>query len=322
MEDKYNYYNRLIEKHGNIYEFNKETIKTSRDKVEFKCKKCNSINSTKLNTLLMSKPRNSCPNCSIVSKGTRETKEEKINKLKEKFPNLDFSKFIYTKGDQKSIVICPIHGEFEVRYRDLLRKMKYGCIECSKSRNFNKLTQDEAINRMKEVFPQFDYSRFVYKGAMIKSIIICPEHGEFQKSYDYIMSAKRNHIKGKVHGCPKCAKSGFSSYEKEIVEYIKTFYNYKIEENTYSVIKNEFTNKWLELDIYLPDSKFAIEFNGKYWHSDNFKRIGFNSIEEYHNYKSKKCNELGIELLHIQEDNYLKNKEFVLSLIKNKINII
>lgn len=38
MEDKYNYYNRLLEKHGNIYEFNKETIKTSRDKVEFKCK--------------------------------------------------------------------------------------------------------------------------------------------------------------------------------------------------------------------------------------------------------------------------------------------
>lgn len=51
-----------------------------------------------------------------------------------------------------------------------------------------------------------------------------------------------------------------------------------------------------ELDIYIPDLKLAIEFNGSYWHSEN-SRID----KHYHQNKVLKCKDLGIDLIHIYD---------------------
>jgi hypothetical protein len=71
-----------------------------------------------------------------------------------------------------------------------------------------------------------------------------------------------------------------------------------------------------ELDIYLPDKKIAIEFNGLYWHSDKFKD------KLYHIEKTKACIGLNISLLHIWEDDWLNRKEIVKSIILNKMGLI
>lgn len=64
-----------------------------------------------------------------------------------------------------------------------------------------------------------------------------------------------------------------------------------------------------ELDIYLPDYKMAIEYCGLYWHSDEFKdRL-------YHYKKLQECNERGIRLLTIFEDEWVEKQE----LVKDKI---
>lgn len=52
------------------------------------------------------------------------------------------------------------------------------------------------INRAKEIFPQYDYSKSIYTKAREKLIVICPEHGEFLVSTD-------NHL-NKKSGCPLC----------------------------------------------------------------------------------------------------------------------
>ena len=52
------------------------------------------------------------------------------------------------------------------------------------------------INRAKEIFPQYDYSKSIYTKAREKLIVICPEHGEFLVSPD-------NHL-NKKSGCPLC----------------------------------------------------------------------------------------------------------------------
>ena len=71
-----------------------------------------------------------------------------------------------------------------------------------------------------------------------------------------------------------------------------------------------------ELDLYLPDKKLAIEFNGLYWHSDKFKdRL-------YHLNKTNLCKNKGISLIHIWEDDWLNKKEIVKSIIKNKLGVI
>ena len=91
-----------------------------------------------------------------------------------------------------------------------------------------------------------------------------------------------------------------SRYENEIVEYIKLIdkHNYKILTNTRSVIEP------YELDIYIPEKKLAIEFNGDYWHSA-VKRDKY-----YHQQKTLACNKKDIRLIHIFEHEWLdKDKQ-------------
>lgn len=69
-----------------------------------------------------------------------------------------------------------------------------------------------------------------------------------------------------------------------------------------------------ELDFYFPDHNLAIEANGDYWHSEKFGRD-----DEYHNDKTRRCNEKGIELVHIWESDFYNNQEYYKNLILNKL---
>ena len=81
-----------------------------------------------------------------------------------------------------------------------------------------------------------------------------------------------------------------STAEDVLKQDISTIYKGTIISNTRKIIKP------LELDLYLPDLKIAIEYNGTYWHSSkNNKNI------EYHLNKSLLCRKLGIRLIHIYE---------------------
>lgn len=91
-----------------------------------------------------------------------------------------------------------------------------------------------------------------------------------------------------------------SGPEEEIFDYISTFYDKEIKRNIIGIIKDE--NHSYELDIYLPNIKVAIEFNGTYWHSNLFKD------KYYHQTKTKLCKEKNIILIHIFDWNKDKNK--------------
>lgn len=66
----------------------------------------------------------------------------------------------------------------------------------------------------------------------------------------------------------------------------------------------------LEIDIYLPDYNLAIEYNGIYWHSADYKP------KNYHLNKTNKCKEKGIQLFHIFESD---NIDIWKSMILNKL---
>jgi hypothetical protein len=70
------------------------------------------------------------------------------------------------------------------------------------------------------------------------------------------------------------------------------------------------------LDIYIQSKKIGIEFNGLYHHSEYFKD------KNYHLDKSLKCQEQGIQLLHIWEDEWIFKKDIVKSIILNKLDLI
>lgn len=65
-----------------------------------------------------------------------------------------------------------------------------------------------------------------------------------------------------------------------------------------------------ELDIYLPDFKLAIEYNGDYWHAlhkiDHIKKLNL-------------CNQVGVKLIQIRESDYSEHKDEILTNILNLI---
>lgn len=83
---------------------------------------------------------------------------------------------------------------------------------------------------------------------------------------------------------------GISLKEKELVSFIKQNYKGTVITNSRKIISP------YEIDIYLPDKKLAIEFNGTWYHSVNAGKA-----KNYHITKSKLCREQGIRLVHIYE---------------------
>lgn len=106
--------------------------------------------------------------------------------------------------------------------------------------------------------------------------------------------------------CPKCSLSNQVSKEEEnLLNWIKSFYKGKIIENDRKILKGK------ELDIYFPDLKIAIEYDGLYYHSEE------HCDKNYHLNKTEKCEKLGIQLIHIFSDEWDNKREFLKKKIKH-----
>ena len=109
--------------------------------------------------------------------------------------------------------------------------------------------------------------------------------------------------------CKACAfLYSQSKEEKEVHDYISTFYNGECIQNTRDIISP------LELDLYYPEKKIAIEFNGDYWHSDEYKP------RDYHYNKFKLCRDRGVLLVSIFELEWLNNKDKIKSYLIDLFN--
>lgn len=98
-----------------------------------------------------------------------------------------------------------------------------------------------------------------------------------------------------------------SNFQREVITFVKTLVP-DIQENNHSVIFP------LELDIYIPSKKLAIECNGVYWHSE-LQGKGRN----YHLSKTNECNAAGIELIHIWDNEWVTQQPIIKSILQNKL---
>lgn len=102
-----------------------------------------------------------------------------------------------------------------------------------------------------------------------------------------------------------------SNGEIEVREFIQSIYNGTILYNKQNIL-----NTRQELDIYIPDLKLAIEFNGNYWHCSILKD------KKYHQNKTISAAKQGIRLVHIfeyewnNEDSQRKIKDILRSIIE------
>lgn len=231
--------------HGNKYDYNKVNYSHAHIKVIITCHEHGDFSQTPANHL----SGKGCPSCGIRQSRNVKclTKEQFVQKSNSLHGNkYDYSKVIYKHSQDKVIVTCIEHGDFEQRANAHLQGQ--GCPNCGdiKTSNKQKSSVEEFIIKANKIHNnKYDYSKVNYINSQTKIIIICPFHGEFnQRPNDHLQK----------QGCPKCK---MSNGEKFIMQLLSK-YNIKFQ-NEYKL--PEVVTRY-EYDLFLPEYKTLIEFHG------------------------------------------------------------
>lgn len=239
--------------------------------------------------------------------------EELIKRFNEVHANedLDYSQMEYKGMNQKIKVIShdkrpngTEYGEFWITPNNLLKGSTHPELGKFNGDNKKRGSLEKVIamayERRKDM-DNFSFEHAVYINNKTKLQITCKIHGDFWMT-------PLNFINGEK--CPKCSNKS-SSKETEIYEMIcECLGSENVKCRDRSVLGTR------ELDIYVPSLKFAVEYNGLHWHTTQF-----GCDENYHINKTMKCEEKGIILYQVFEDEYLNNSDLIISRIKHAINM-
>lgn len=252
-----------------------------------------------------------CQQCYHTLKGPRISKQEWISRSAITHKNFyNYSNSEYLSLSDTVEIECPTHGIFTQNAGVHMRG--HGCKMCANDivSTTLSLTTEDFINKSKLVHSSsnYDYTNVHYVNSHQPVDIICAKHGSFSQIAYY-------HLAG--NGCTKCAhdKTTYkSAAEYEIIEFLKL--------NGITSIVHSDHHLGFELDIYLPDHKMAIEYNGIYWHSSDSKDTD-NKKSTMHLHKTTVCEKNGITLLHILdlEWNNPVQKEIWKSTILHKLGL-
>ena len=171
---------------------------------------------------------------------------------------------------------------------------RYGVDNPMKSEDIRKSYFDIAKHK--------DYIKYLFNGISKFHCNTCDSEFEI-KSDNYFKRLENN-----LSLCTICHPIGDSSSirEKELYQYVKSIYN--------GNIVASYRDR-LEIDIYLPELKLGFEFNGLYWHSEEYKD------RNYHLNKTNYFKERGIRIIHIWEDDWINKNDILKSQINNWIGL-
>lgn len=114
--------------------------------------------------------------------------------------------------------------------------------------------------------------------------------------------------------CPSCSPK--SRGQCEIYEFIKQLGYTNLALDAQNVIAPKY------VDIWVPDKKFAIEYNGLYWHSQHMLQSRLKASDDsmrYHEMKTQTCAEKHIRLLHVWEDEWRDKRPIIESMIRARL---
>ena len=132
-----------------------------------------------------------------------------LEKAKTKFGDkFDYSKVEYVDSKTPVVIICPIHGEFEITPVRFLQN-KHGCRKCSieHTHKLQTKTTEQFVKECKEIWGNaYSYENTNYINADTKVLINCPIHGEF-------LTRPADFVRG--HGCSKCKSLSTIKFNKK-----------------------------------------------------------------------------------------------------------
>jgi hypothetical protein len=283
--DKAEILKRFAAAHGNKYDYSRMEFKGVTKKIEIVC--------TSHKEIFFQSPyshytgQTGCSKCLLLKMGRKpkSTLEEVIQTLSEVHNN----KYTYPEqpvpgAKDRMRIVCsvPGHGEFIQTY-DAHRNGN-GCPKCcavgrSERRSLN---QEIFEKRAREVHgSRYDYSSASYESINCKLPIVCSKHGEFKQT-------PGAHLSGQ--GCPVCGARE-SKRERDINKFLSNYFE------TENRKRGILSNSRQELDIYIQEKNFAIEFNGSIWHSEKYHKDPIWHMRK----KQLECEEKGIRLIHASE---------------------
>ena len=204
----------------------------------------------------------------------------------------------YKNSKTKLKLKCPEGHEYKVKFNDF--QQGYRCPICAGN---VKLTYDYVKNYIKK--EGYTLLSDTYKNAFNKLKIKCPKGDEYEVKFNNFQQGQR---------CPLCFNETKSSKaEKELAEFIKALlYDKNVLINDRTQIINPLTGKNLELDIFVPELKIAIEYNGTYWHS-------LENAVRNDKIKREQCKEKSINLLIVKEGKWIEDKQLEMMKIEKWI---
>ena len=286
---------RAVEIHGDKYDYSEVDYRTARIKVTIICREHGEFEQIPDAHLR----GHGCAKCRDSENSDRNSigAEEFIRRAREIHGDkYGYELVEYTDIDSPVKLICPIHGEYEqIAYVHLHSN---GCRKCGNKIRAEKKTIDreEILARFRCMHgDSYDYSLFEYNGTQKKSIFICKKHGAFQQTPEHHMDGS---------GCPVCGLH-MSKTEYYIASILEGY--------TEVVKRNRSILNGKEIDIFLPEYKIGIEYNGSYFHSEKFQ----NDPTWHLVNKQRICDAKGIKLIHISDYDPI---QVVINMLKYKIN--
>lgn len=281
---------KAVAKHGNRYKYNKTAYKGPSVKVTVTCPVHGDFEQLPYSHLQGS----GCPKCG----GFGKTSDDIVSDFRQVHGwRYDYSKVEYKGAKTPVTIICPEHGEFQQTPQKHLKAQ--GCPVCGRRSGAvkRKATFEEFVEKATQVHGgKYKYSREEYSDMHTKTRITCPKHGDFEQlPYDHVCG----------HGCPSCSNQ-ISSGEELLYGIASSCVGVE------NIIRNDrgaLNGK--ELDLFIPSLGVAFEYNGCHWHSESSGKGRF-----YHLDKTRLCEDKGIKLFHVFEDELSNRKDIVESKIK------
>lgn len=308
---------QYTKRNDEFWVFAKDLPRGSAARVLATCDYCGQEYVTQNDVLLKGRAilnKDCCPNCagkkaSDVSRARRAHKY--FTKLSEVCNDLGYT--LITKQedytDLHMIVkyICPIHGEKESTFDNLMRG--HGCLECSYDSRFDGMRN--SASDIEEYINSVDDNLLLnpdeYKNAFTRNLRIRCKCGN-----EYITSFS-NFSRANVTRCPVCS-SKESVGEYRVRKFLEEHNVLFEQEKRFDDCRDK---RSLPFDFFLPKYNICIEFDGLQHFEDlgNFSRLDI--VQKHDDIKNKYCAEHDIKLIRIPyyDGNYIDE------ILSNNINV-
>lgn len=298
----------------------KEISQRSSNKYYFMCEKGGKPHIFSKSVVEMVKARDSkyrgCPVCSgyEVRKGINDFKSRcpEMAKYWDYDSNIVSPDEVYYKSQEEYAFICSEGHEFMRDPSHMLRSIgtkSLGCSVCHGREIVKGINDLVALRPDVLEYWSYDFNDITPEDVTIGSNKMVWFNCMKKGCNNVYQTTVFNRVNGRVCTCEDCRKRSWSIAEKELASIIKSWGIKVIEE--YSCFGGKYN-----LDIYIPDKKVAIEYNGLYWHSDEVR-----SDPHYHYNKYITCKKADIELIYVWEDDYTFKREIVLKMLKRNLGI-